>query len=392
MNQNVLVCFDAGASLSKIIYSTEEKKVKYITMGPEVLQLPKLSSTTLPTNYGLGKPEDNAWIKFSKKSQDFFLIGRLAREYQASVSIKQLKYESIIPKILAVLGVICSREDFSSLDLDLVTLIPLSEFDNRHDIENEIKKYIKKFYFCNREIKVNLKSYHCYPECFGLVKKVSQNIGLKEWRRGNKIFLMFGFRNTSMLVFQDGTLSRTNSNTTQLGFYDFIDKFTRKVPGLRRLEVEQAIYTKITSFELDILCKRKYDLHSSIELETLVKSPIKERASKELEKLKMAFDLAMNEYWQIIEQWLRDSFPPKNKISQVSYSGGASALLKSHFENFVQNENYPLFTLKRKDFFSNHLSLNYDEHKIFLKDNLDLRFADIWGVFNSIPKSSTEEK
>ena len=61
--------FDPGTSLSKILYIVNEGVAKWMTMGAEYLILPSESAEELPIGNGMGKPEDNAWVRLAKKSE-----------------------------------------------------------------------------------------------------------------------------------------------------------------------------------------------------------------------------------------------------------------------------------------------------------------------------------
>ncbi|MBE9048598.1 hypothetical protein IQ255_30185, partial [Pleurocapsales cyanobacterium LEGE 10410] len=115
-----LIC-DPGTSLSKVLYRVGRKgQLKHLTMSSEILKLDGNLVTNFKKSSEFGKPEDNAWLqtderprvgerrKGTREENDYscYLVGRLAREYRASTSIRSLKYESIVPKIIAIVGAI----------------------------------------------------------------------------------------------------------------------------------------------------------------------------------------------------------------------------------------------------------------------------------------------
>ena len=59
----------------------------------------------------MGLPEDNAWVRLSK-SGECHAVGFVASNYRATTSIKKLKQESLMFKILATIGAIATREKF----------------------------------------------------------------------------------------------------------------------------------------------------------------------------------------------------------------------------------------------------------------------------------------
>ncbi len=145
--KNLLVCYDPGTSLSKILYRVGRGKIKYMTMEAPLLKLPPSSANSLPTSSGLGKPEDNAWVRLVADGV-VYVIGRLAKEYRASVRLKKLKYESLVPKILAAVAAIAIAEGLKlEFDLNLAVLLPFGEYGNQKELEADFREAIKSFWF-----------------------------------------------------------------------------------------------------------------------------------------------------------------------------------------------------------------------------------------------------
>ena len=86
-------------------------------------------------------------------------LGRLARNYRATVSIKRLKYESLVPKVLAALGAIATVENLpQKFNLDLALLLPLGEYANRDELEKLLKEALKGFNFQSHPYRTHLRS------------------------------------------------------------------------------------------------------------------------------------------------------------------------------------------------------------------------------------------
>ena len=107
------VVFDPGTSLSKILYVVNNGTVKWMTMGAEYLSLPSESAESLPIDNGMGISEDNAWVRL-EKSGECHGVGFVATNYRATTSIKKLKHESLMFKILAGIGAIAKSEKLGS--------------------------------------------------------------------------------------------------------------------------------------------------------------------------------------------------------------------------------------------------------------------------------------
>ena len=289
MPPKLTVCYDPGTSVSKILYQLDSSQVKHLTMEPEVFCVPV--ATSLPTTSDFGRPSDCAWVQLTQ-DETCYAVGRLARNYRATVSIKRLKYESLVPKVLAALGAIATVENLpQKFNLDLALLLPLGEYANRDELERLLKEALKGFNFQSRPYKVNLGLYKCCAEGFGLALSYIKEKGLKQFQNSTLAYLMFGYRNTSILVFKNGTLVTTQSNTTQLGFYDLIDKMTAKISGLSREEVQAAIVTKVQKdYDWDNV-EWKYHQTTEIVIEDLIKSTDPDKMALEEAQILKAIEL-----------------------------------------------------------------------------------------------------
>lgn len=379
--KKLIACIDVGSSLSKVIYQVGSK-ISYLLMQPEHLALPPESAPQLPPDSGMGRPEDNAWIRF-KKDAECHAIGRVALDYKASVNFKTLKSQIATPKILAAIGAIAEREQLpENFCLDLGVLLPWGEIQSRETLETELKAALRSFYFRTRRIKVTLERFQCVPEASGAAMwdaKYNTN-----FRSQNRAYLMFGHRNTSLLFFRKGTLSRKESSTTKLGFYDLIDKMRQKVPGLEREDVLNAIQTNLT---------RKYSyVHRGYEYEApetnfwwarLFKSTSADYlAQKAL--LTTAYETSLKEYWLLLSNWLDSELPLLNEIDTVVRCGGVSDLLTAQMKKYFfitpiyVPDAYSSNVLKPLGLEDKGREKEYIE---FTKQNLHTRLVDAWGFF-----------
>lgn len=379
--KKLIACIDVGSSLSKVIYQVGSS-INYLLMQPEHLALPPESAPQLPPDSGLGRPEDNAWIRF-KKDAECHAIGRVALDYKAFVNFKTLKSQIATPKILAAIGAISEREQLpENFCLDLGVLLPWGEIQSREQLETELKAALRSFYFRTRRIKVTLERFGCVPEASGAAMwdaKYNAN-----FRSQNRAYLMFGHRNTSLLFFRNGTLSRKESSTTKLGFYDLIDKMRQKVPGLEREDVLSAIQTDLT---------RKYSIvHRGYEYEApetnfwwarlLNFTSPDYLAQKAL--LTTAYETSLKEYWLLLSNWLDSELPLLNEIDTVVRCGGVSDLLTAQMKKYFRitpiyvPDAYSSNVLKPLGLEDKGREKEYIE---FTKQNLHTRLVDAWGFF-----------
>lgn len=377
-----IVCIDVGSSLSKVIYQAGSD-IKYLLMQPEHLALPPESAPMLPADSDLGFPEDNAWIRF-KKDGDCHAVGRVALDYKAFVNFKTLKSQIAIPKILAAIGVIAEREHLSeNFCLDLGVLLPWGEIQSREQLETELKAAMRSFYFRNRRLKVTLEQFECVPEASGAAMWDAKYQA--DFRTENRAYLMFGHRNTSLLFFRKGTLSRKESSTTLLGFYDLIDKMRQKVPGLEREEVLNALQTRFERKYLTFVKTYDYEVPINDFLwSRLLKSTSSEKSIAEKALLANAYKTSLKEYWLLLSNWVDSELPQMNEIDAVVRCGGVSDLLAGEIKKFFCSK-----PINAPDAYSSNLfrPLGLEnkgkekEYLEFTKLNLYTRMVDAWGFF-----------
>ncbi len=387
MNKRVsrltIVC-DHGTSLTKVLYRIGRSgQPKYLTMDTQMLKLNIDTVTNLLPNSEFSQPEHNAWLQFNDNS--CYLVGRLAREYRASTSIKSLKYESIVPKILAVVGAIAVKEKLSKqINLDLALLLPFGESSNNSELELELRRSISKFQFQTDNYQVELQRYQCRPEGYGIASNLLKLHHLKEDRVQNFAILMFGYRNTSLLLFKDGTLSLSDSETTNLGFYNFSDLIIKKTSGLTIEDIKSAIHTNkenIINYKTALGEER---LVTEIEVGELLKSRNKERAKVEKTKIETAISNSTREYWQLLESWMNEVLPTQKQLDKLIYTGGTSGFFRQELNDYFvakYSDEKVSSTLKIEQELLFELNLSKIESSRLKHQQLPLRFADAWGLF-----------
>ncbi|PSB06143.1 hypothetical protein C7B62_23610 [Pleurocapsa sp. CCALA 161] len=377
---------DPGTSLSKILYIVDEGTVKWMTMGAEYLTLPSESAKSLPIDSGMGQPEDNAWVRLSK-SGECHAVGFVASNYRATVSIKKLKHESLPFKILAAVGAIAQREKLgNSFKLKLGILLPYSEYRLEHDWSSELKTALSSFYFQDRLFKVKLASFSCKPEGYGMAKFISRCESADYFHQGNTAVVMLGYRNTSCLFFRRGTVSKPESGTTDLGFYTLLDKLIEKVPSLSRSDILKAMSNESEETYGRVGNNQTYfsykESPATINFASLVKSATSELAEEETEKIKLNYDISLNEYWSLLKNWLEETLPRTKEIDAFVLGGGSYDLLSDHFSRYVNSLSAKCFDTDSASELKKYLLYGKDPRKErFMRDSLAVRFADVWGFF-----------
>lgn len=382
----IKLVIDPGTSLLKILYVINDKPVKWLTMLPEYYTLPSESAEYLSINNGMGLPEDNAWVRLPE-SDECHLVGYVAKDYKATVSIHQLKKESLIYKVLAVVGAIASREKLpKSFKLELGILLPLNEYRLEVNWKNKIKEALSCFYFQNKQLKVKLSYFVHKPEGYGYTLYTHGQNDVDYFHNGNTAIIMMGYRNTSCLFSYRGTPSQEHSKTTKLGFHTLLDKVIKKVPGYEEDDLIRAISTETKESwskpPNKKSCLTYSEVSTVIDFASLTRSSNPNEAELEKSKIQQAYDASLDEYWRLILNWLDEILPRHKKVDAILVAGGSSALLFEQLEEYALGKNSKIYFPEVKDELKKYLLWkNAPLKKMFMEQNLGLRFADAWGFF-----------
>ena len=385
--QRLTVVLDPGTSLSKILYVVNDGTVQWMTMGAESLTLPATSASSLPIDNGMGFPEDNAWVRLNKAGE-CHLLGFVASNYRATTSIKKLKHESLLFKILGTIGAIASREKLgSSFDLELGVLLPLNEYRLAASREADIKSALASFYFQDKRLRVKLRDFLVMPEGYGTAKYCHREDENNSFKSAQTAILMLGYRNTSCLFFRRGTVSLSESGTTDLGFYTLIDKLIEKIPHLKREDILRAIKIEFSESRAPSSQHNNQFTYSeewaAIDWSAFTSSKQSFSERQELEdSFKNIYELCLAEYWCLLKNWLDEILPQTQEIDAFIFTGGSYDLLQFLLNNYANSlsasssHTYAYDELKKYLLWRDAMG-----KERFMRENLAMRFADAWGFF-----------
>jgi hypothetical protein len=364
---DLILTFDPGSSLSKVIYQTAiDTKSRLLLMEPEVIELsPKSIHTYLKTrgSMSLVRPEDDAWVQCSG-SEKCQIVGFLAQEFLGAVKMKELKYENALYKILAAVGAIAQKTNLpKKFNLGISALLPYSEYQNAQRLEQLLKQRLKSFWFRGERLQVKLEDFECRPEGGGLaMARVLQN-GADWFTHQILAVLMFGHRNTSILIFERGKLAF--GNTTDLGFYQLVDKVLGRTSGQNSRNLTTAIYGIGSEITPD---NRLID--------TLLKTKAQREQQLERKQIADAILTAREEYWARLKDWLDTVLP---KATEIILSGGAAMYLHDELEAYFDwTPTYWGIDLQTR--LQQWLELDY-RSSLPDKDALSFRLVDAFGMY-----------
>jgi hypothetical protein len=369
---NLIVSFDPGASLTKIVYElATEGKPCLMTMEPEMLRLPQSSiDAYMSSRKGLesSHPVDEAWVSCTADGDtQCTVVGFLARQFSASARLDKLKYETSIDKALAVVGAIAQHNKLPNrFSLSLTSLLPYGEYQNRQAFEEQLRVALKDFRFRGQRLRVKLERFECLPEGAGLAM-IRQRQNGKAWFNAQTIaVLMFGHRNSSLLLFERGKM--TAGYTNGLGFHQMVKRVIERTSGQDATTLTAAIYAAGADITADNQAIR-----------ALVKSKDPKNIDYELQMIVNAIATAKAEYWSRLYDWLESTLPA---VNEVILSGGAALYLEQELQEcFEEISTYWGTDLQNQvqEAFKN--ASNDDHHTFREQETLSFRLIDAFGLF-----------
>lgn len=323
--QTIIVAFDPGTSLTKVIYSqlleTELSRPKLLTMEPTVTEITDESIKFYQKRKLLETEAKNeSWIKIQELC---YAVGTFAQnQFQGFQDIKSLKYELAVLKILSAVGIIAEQEKLpESFDLSLAVPLPYSEWEDQDQIQEEIKVGLSNFIHRGKTHQVNLDKFLCVPEGGGHALYCSQQ--LKQQFLSMKIVsLMMGYRDISLITFDQGKIS---GQTASLGLAQMLSVIKSRTSG----QTERRLLKPVHS-ALDKIAPNQF--------KSLVLSRNQNNQAIEAEKIAIAVQTARHEYLLKLSQWL--SINLEVDTDQLIVGGGTAFYVYSSLSSFLK-EKYP---------------------------------------------------
>ncbi len=391
MSDRIKISFDGGTSLTKIIYQVfkndRKGKIYHATWQPEVL---KLMEAPRANNFSANA----GWVQLSpKKAKEYYAVGKRAKNLGMNSSIRRLKYEGFVPKILAAVGDIVAKFELTErIDVDLYSLLPYSEYENRQALEKALRQALRAYWYGGKKIRASLDNYCCYPEGLGIALEIRRRLSKPVWSKKKIGILIFGYRNTSWLVFEDGVFSQTASATTSYGFWHLLDFAASSIPGVSREEIQDAIYSETVEYIDRKQQKRFKRLETKINWKRLVKETNSEAINSCIAKTEKALNNGKLQYWELLSNLLYEVQAPT--VDTIYYAGGSGLFIRDKLVSYCSEEKIPLVSsleleqitsdVKILPPLSQVLDLSQIELQSFTSQNLELRYKDNWFLFTNI--------
>ncbi|OUC15219.1 MAG: hypothetical protein B0A82_08085 [Alkalinema sp. CACIAM 70d] len=363
---DLTLTFDPGSSLSKVIYHLRDGTPRLLLMEPEVIQLSIRSIEAHRVTRGslsVARSKDDAWLQCGAGEQ-CQVIGYLARQFLATVRMNEVKYERALYKVLAAVGTIAQETNLPrKFSIALSALLPYGEYQNAQRFHQLLKQHLKHYSFRGERLQAKLETFECRPEGGGLaMARVTQN-GAEWFQQQTLAVLMFGHRNTSLLLFERGKLAI--GNTTDLGFHQLVDKVLHRTSGQT----------------IDVLTSTIYKIGNQItptnlQIQDLLKtrSPVEQQLERE--QITTAILTAREEYWLRLQDWLDTVLPD---VTEVIISGGAALYLHDELETYF-NRTPTYWGTDLQQQLQEQLGLDYRSNHLDA-EALSFRLVDAFGLY-----------
>ncbi|MGP1384043.1 MAG: ParM/StbA family protein [Thainema sp.] len=322
MAAKLMISSDQGSSASKTLYQVNDGRTGVVVMEPQILTLPQSSIDIYKASRGAlnnAWPENDAWLSFKKTADDCIVLGHLAKQFHGTPKLTQLKFEQGAAKLMAVIGAIIQKEGLDrEIEVAVSTLLPFGEYTNREQLKEKFQKEAKNYYFRNQKINVYTDEFKCLPEGAGFIAGYARKHGENWFAQRKIVVLMCGHRNTSLLVFDKGSLTH-ESQTTSLGFIRLVES-VMQCSSLDNAELlTQAIYGMGSSITSD-----------DPNLRILLKSFHPENFERESKALVDVIENAREEYWALLTNWLEAAVP--RQLDEMIIAGGGAYYLKNRLD------------------------------------------------------------
>jgi hypothetical protein len=247
----------------------------------------------------------------------------------------------------------------------LTSLLPYGEYQNRQAFGEQLGIALKDFRFRGQRLRVKLERFECLPEGAGLAM-IRQRQNGKAWFNSQTIaVLMFGHRNTSLLLFERGKM--TAGYTKGLGFHQMVKRVVERTSGQDSAVLTSAIYAAGRDITVN---------NQAIRI--LVKSREARNIDYELQMIVKAITTAKAEYWSRLYDWLESTLP---SVNEAILSGGAALYLEQELQEcFAEVSTYWGTDLQQqvRDAFKNNSN---DYYTFQEQESLSFRLIDVFGLF-----------
>ena len=310
--RHLIIAVDAGASAIKVVASLAgDEKCYPFTISNDWVDLDTLHESDRIPEPNANFDENAVWVGIDTKH---YAIGNLAKiKYGICPSIKNLKSDSVIPKIAGAIAVAHKKFNLpSKFNLSISSVLPPGEHTYTQNVSNDLMMALRKIETPAGKIIPILQKISIYPEGYGILNwhriygaARNQDIGV----------IMFGYRNTSVLFSMSGQL--TDLKSCDLGFHQVLEKISSlSGGGYDENDLSRPVWHYLINEDESGF--RNLSRSSNYQLE--------------LSMIKNAIDKSMIDYRLKLKNWLTTAMRRKDMIVTC---GGNAEYIGNSFNDFL---------------------------------------------------------
>lgn len=320
MKTLTLTC-DLGGSLTKaIVKEYPREKSASMTMGSAIADVGRKSVEGKFSDIPI---ESGIWVAYKS---EYFVLGDLAvREFAGTSSLKKLKYEIAVPKLLGLIAAAMKRHNLTEAKIYMMCLLPSGEISDGDKLSKEMKLACRGgIQSCHGNFKVQLAGFKTAVEGSGVLGYRIKGLGKDKWSKRNVVMAMVGYRNASALAFENGV--PVVSPTSDLGMNWMVSRFIdRSAVGLSASAAPKIV-------------KALVDAYQHGDKDALIGLSRKSERKDKITDAKI-FDEVMgvlfDEYSRALVRFISDSL---DECDEVLLCGGTAYLVKPYLERYFDKE------------------------------------------------------
>jgi len=349
---HLLLAIDPGASSIKVVCSlVGDDKCYPFMIAPDCLDLDLVHESDRIPEPNPDFDHRSVWVRIGTKH---YAVGNLVKtKYCSYTSIKPLKNDSIVPKIVAAIA--SAHRHFQlpkKFKVSIASVLPPGEFIYSQKVSQELLSALRSCETPAGKIVPILAGIDIKPEGYGILNW-HKTRGIAEDKDIGVI--MFGFRNTSVLFSVEGEL--TGLKSSEHGFYQVLEQISSLSGGgynERELVVPVWNYL-INKNELGF---KKISRSANFDLE--------------LSMIKSAVEKSMTTYMRNLQSWLLSAM---QKTDMIVLCGGNAEYIDDNLDKFL--EDYTTYYSGRGHLIGKHILYSSIPPEI-TETGIAVRYLDIY--------------
>ena len=362
---HLLLSIDPGTSSIKVVCSLAgDEKCYPFSIDPDCLDLDLVHESDRIPEPNSNFDHRSVWVRIGTKH---YAVGNLASaRYDNYSSIKPLKNDSIVPKIVAAIAVAHQQLQLpKKFKVSISSVLPPGEFLYAGKVMEALRLALRSCETPAGKITPILEETIINPEGYGVLN----------WHRTRGVaedkdigVIMFGFRNTSVLFSQKGKLVGLKSSDR--GFYQVLEQISSLSGGgydERELVVPVWNYL-INNNELGF---KKISRSANFELE--------------LSMIKSAVEKSMTTYMRNLQSWLLSAM---QKTDMIVLCGGNAEYIGERLDEFL--EDYATYYEGRGHLIGKHILYSSIPAEI-TATGMAVRYLDIYCLWLELSCKKSKE-